>query len=517
MAKPREVMAKVMEWTRGHRVAACLAVLHVLVDTAAGALLGGVIAFGPLDAGNTFLVPLAAVAASLIAASLRIRLKLLAIFGQPATARRQARWLNGTQLVIAVTILVLSMVQLYQAGLISLPGTSRQPGFERLSQAIAAHYPYFDLKGVDWHKIHDRYARQVAAAQDDAQYFTLIRNFLAELQDSHTGLLKPYPFNDLRWMGLVREIDGQAVVTKVRSTVHIPGLEPGTVLLSRDGLSIPEYISRLEPFERSGSTPWAARQNAFSRLLALPPDQTITITYRTPAGKVRSANLKWREEYAPPGPAVDQPLITCRRLSSGLGLISIPTLAPEGQHDLVREFDACLDRLFDAPGIILDLRQNGGGNSQFGDLIAGRFLSHPFTYGTETYRHRLPIRGWVSHFHYQVSPRGKTYTGPIAILIDTPTMSSAEWLVAALKDSGRAATVGRPTAGATGNPILIKLPGGGEARFSTGDFRRPDGRRIEGQGISPDLPVKLTAQDLALGRGSDLAAAEKYLLAQLQK
>jgi len=75
--------------------------------------------------------------------------------------------------------------------------------------------------------------------------------------------------------------------------------------------------------------------------------------------------------------------------------------------------------------------------------------------------------------------------------------------------------VGRLTAGASGNPIVFRLPGAYNVRFSTADFRRKDGTAIEGVGIVPDVEVDWTVEDLRQGRDPDLAAAEALLLDRL--
>jgi C-terminal processing protease CtpA/Prc len=205
-------------------------------------------------------------------------------------------------------------------------------------------------------------------------------------------------------------------------------------------------------------------------------------------------------------------VINGRRLPSGLGLIRIPTFSSDTGHDLTAEFDAALDGLMDAPGIILDLRGNGGGSSFISDRIGGRFLSQPFTYGCETYRRRLPWHAWQLRWTYRIKPRQPVYTGPVILLIDTTNMSTAELFITALVDSGRAQTVGRQTAGASGNPVMFRLPGGGLARFSTGEFRRRDGTPIEGVGITPTIPIAYTVAAFRQGDDPDLAAAERLLL-----
>ena len=75
--------------------------------------------------------------------------------------------------------------------------------------------------------------------------------------------------------------------------------------------------------------------------------------------------------------------------------------------------------------------------------------------------------------------------------------------------AGRSAVV---TGGGSGNPVSFDLPGGAQARFSTGAFHRLNGALIEGQGIEPDFPVLRTIQDVIDGRDTVLETAQEVLL-----
>jgi C-terminal processing protease CtpA/Prc len=56
------------------------------------------------------------------------------------------------------------------------------------------------------------------------------------------------------------------------------------------------------------------------------------------------------------------------------------------------------------------------------------------------------------------------------------------------------------------------VPGGGKLAYSELGYVLPDGRRIEGTGVVPDVPVPLTAEDLRLNRDRALEAAVAHLL-----
>ncbi len=421
--------------------------------------------------------------------------------------RRYVLWGHGALFVLVV---VAALIPLYRVGLLPLPLQSREANFERLWRAMDYAYPYFEEKGVDWDALYERYVPQVEQAESDEAYWGVVARLLAELGDGHTGLLSPSVRSGRHYFGTGRVVGDSIVLDRVGQTGQDAGLEREDVLLEVDGMPVEEALDALPLPLRAGSTPQQRRATAAFNVLSTRED-TLAVTVSGADGRERSATLVWPGEGAVVTPDSPGPLITTERLDSGVGLIRIPTFE-EGEHDLVMEFDAALDGLLDAPALILDLRGNSGGSTHLSDPIAGRLMSRPFTYGREHYPARLPQRGWRPWIDYRVEPRGVTYDGPVVLLIDEGTFSTAENFAVALVDSGRATTVGRQSGGGSGNPISFRLTGGGRARFSTGDFRRNDGSPIEGQGIAPDVPVTWTVEDFRRGRDPDLDAAEALLL-----
>lgn len=97
------------------------------------------------------------------------------------------------------------------------------------------------------------------------------------------------------------------------------------------------------------------------------------------------------------------------------------------------------------------------------------------------------------------------------MLVDAGTGSAAEIFSAVLQDHGRATIIGRKTAGAVLASWFYRLPDGGELQLSREDYLAPKGRRIEGNGIEPDVAVARTLEDLRRGRDPDLDAALRLL------
>lgn len=80
-----------------------------------------------------------------------------------------------------------------------------------------------------------------------------------------------------------------------------------------------------------------------------------------------------------------------------------------------------------------------------------------------------------------------------------------------LQEHGRATIVGRKTAGAVLASWFHGLPDGGELQLSREDYVTPKGRRLESDGVEPDVKVARTVADVRAGRDADLAAALKVL------
>lgn len=487
--------------------------LWVLFNIISGAALGWLICYGLLNLDG-WPVWAGTVLAGAAIGGLWVWQWSVDLRSQADQARRVKLGLVGFMLAAVLVIGGYSLWSLYRIGRI-LPNTASYAGnFERLWGAMKAAYPYFDEKGVDWAAVREHYAPLVAQVKSDEEYYALVDEILRGLQDGHTRLSVNAPAGEWCCFAMAEEIEGRAVITSSGPEARQAGLIPGTILLSVDGRPVEDLVAEQE--ERViVSTPWQRRYLAFFRLLSLPADRmTAEVSFLAAEGEVVSVLLQREEDSSGRQTAQldSTPLIRGERLPSEAGLIRIPTFSSSTGHDLVAEFDLALDSLMDAPGIILDLRGNSGGSTFISDRIAGRFFDQVVEYGYEVYPLRLPMRGYRSRGTYIVQPRGNTYHGPVILLTDPANFSTAENFIAALVDSGRAGTVGQVTGGGSGNPVSFDLPGGAQARFSTGAFHRLNGALIEGQGIEPDFPVLRTIQDVIDGRDTVLETAQEVLL-----
>lgn len=131
-------------------------------------------------------------------------------------------------------------------------------------------------------------------------------------------------------------------------------------------------------------------------------------------------------------------------------------------------------------GVILDLRGNPGGLLVEATDVAGAFLNG----GTV-----------VEFFKPGKSPEifnaigdGDSKT-PLVVLIDRGTASAAEIVAAALQDRNRAVIVGERTFGKAAVQDLTELSNGSAIELTIGYYLTPNGKRLEGKGLDPDILV----------------------------
>ena len=157
--------------------------------------------------------------------------------------------------------------------------------------------------------------------------------------------------------------------------------------------------------------------------------------------------------------------------------------------------DQILNELSTADGIILDVRSNGGGDSDNADIIISRFNDERRLSFRESRRtgQRDEFSGWVSTF----TPihNGFRYIKPVTVLTNRQCFSTTEWFVAGMRTMPHVTIVGDTTGGGSGNPLMKELPNGFEMRTSNTRKELPEGGDYQIVGLFPDIPLWISAED----------------------
>lgn len=401
--------------------------------------------------------------------------------------------------------------------------------FDSVWSRIRSTYWDEDLGGLDWDGVRSELRPRAAAASSTGEVRSIITQMLGRLDQSHFVLMpsdiEP-AFPSSRRTGSaspgleVRWIDDELLITRVLDGA--PAMDsdigPGWILHEIDGLPVDSLAATIfealhvdRPVDDGGLRLQAAVQ---SRLLG-PPDSRVRLVVTDASGATRTRNLRRVE---PPGelvefgnlPPVRMEVVHRRDVTGSgneVGIIRLTAWFPSAAPLLGR----AIDELRGADGIILDLRGNPGG---LGGLVmgtGGHFFAEAVSLGT--------MRSRENTLEFVVNPqrigpdgqRVEPYDGPLAILVDPMTASTSEIFAGGLQALGRAVIIGETTAGQALPSLVVPLPNGDRLMHAVADFVGPDGTRLEGQGVTPDIHVPLDRDALLRDEDPVLLAALQWL------
>jgi len=177
-------------------------------------------------------------------------------------------------------------------------------------------------------------------------------------------------------------------------------------------------------------------------------------------------------------------------------------------HDgFLAELDDAVALFSDAPGVIIDVRDNGGGLDRHVESLAARFFDVEADYARSRNRDGPEHDDFDDWLTNRVVPGGEYYGGPMVVLTHRYTISAAEWFVLAMQQRPDTTHVGDWTSGAFGAVIWRDMPNGWLYSVTGSDTRDMDDQSWEGIGLAPEIEAKSTLEDLNAGVDRGLEAA----------
>lgn len=191
-----------------------------------------------------------------------------------------------------------------------------------------------------------------------------------------------------------------------------------------------------------------------------------------------------------------------------IGIIELPTFYQDfegrrrGEADYrsaTRDVAKLLEELKtdNVDGVVLDLRNNGGGSLAEATELTGLFIDQGPVVQVKNAQGRVEIE--------RDRKPGRAWDGPLAVIVNRVSASASEIFAAAIQDYGRGLVVGEPTYGKGTVQNLIsldQLSGRSESRhgqlkFTVAQFFRINGSSTQIKGVVPDIefPVTVEAQD----------------------
>lgn len=458
-----------------------------------------------------------------------------------------------------VAAFLLCFVHLYaQIDTVSnLSDSEKIYGLSLIWKEASYNFAYFDKTKINWDSAYRSLLPQILKTKNTYEYYRILQRFLALLKDGHTGIYRWPPYiqkkdinnNDIG----IEYIDDTVIVTSIpKSQSRVIPL--GSELIKVNEVPLSDFLTEQVFPYISYSAPHQLFSTATNKILVPPfswDNKPVKLTLKTPDGKI--VNYESRTNTAPQE-SVSVPMTRImsffQKLTDSIAYLQLFNFK---DSSIILNFIKHLPELYSAKGIILDLRYNGGGNSEIGEAILKYFTNQkkikrgswktpdniaafkawgisfkPEDTLTMNAENKELLRSYFKvakgdywfakqdYFDNDLSAR--RIKSPLIVLIGQNTGSAAEDFLISLDDiKGRATTIGERTTGSTGQPLLFELPGGGQARICTLRETYPDGREFVGIGIKPDIEVKTTIPDVLSGKDAALEKAIEIMKGRLNQ
>lgn len=324
----------------------------------------------------------------------------------------------------------------------------------------------------DWRKWRHKYDNVIKTDEDA---YVAIETMVASLNDPYTKFLDPKEFNEetssikgsLKGIGIQIGVqDGKLmVIAPIEDTpAEKAGLLAGDEILSIDGkstkgITVDKAAEQIRGEEGTSVTLVVKRKDQE------PKSYTITRAEI----EIKSISQKVPENVNMPKD------IVYIRLSSFIS------------RNASKEFSEILSKNSDVKAVIVDLRSNPGGLLSNAIYISDMFLNGGAIVST------VDRDGYKET---QKAARGVLTTKPLVVLIDKGSASASEIFSGAIKDNKRGVIVGTQSFGKGLVQEINKLPNSAGINITIQKYLTPNGTDIHKKGITPDVVVEITEDDI---------------------
>ncbi len=437
---------------------------------------------------------------------------------------------------------VIDLIEPEGAALDDFSEMSYTEAFDAMLDKFTREYAFTEYKQVDWAALGEQYRPRFEQAEDDDDsdaYVLALRDFLWEIDDGHIALY-PQPAvmgNEFETaisggigLGIRDTDDGRVIVNFVTldSTADAAGIELSAEIEAINDTPIDEWIENTIAYSAPFSTTHFERLQKLRYSTRFPLGDSVEVTYRNPDGDSETVTLETTDEFISFNQSsfnrgrtgLELP-VEYRVLDSGLIYVAIYSFS---DNDLltIQLWERLMQTLNDSgvPGLIIDMRSNGGGSGFLADQMAAYFFNETFELGNTSLYDR-GVNDFVTDPNqaddFFLPEENLRFQGEVAVLVGPNCLSACEFFSYDMTIDDRAAIVGQyPTGGLGGSITDFAMPDGLFVRMTVGRAMDANGDiHIEGIGVVPTVQVPINEETLLGGGDPVLEAAETYLIEQI--
>ncbi len=340
-----------------------------------------------------------------------------------------------------------------------------------------------------WDLLHQEYVDK-ANLDDVALMRGAIRGMYEAVGDKHTGYMDPQEYQDAT-ESLSGEYEGiGAWVDTGGDYLTIISPIPGSPA-EKAGLRNGDQIIAVDGQDMTGVDPEVVRRKVLG-----PAGTTVELTILRPSTKETFTVKITRAR-------ITVNSVEGKMLENDLAYVRLITFGDKTSSELHKTLQELLKQ--NPKGLILDLRNNGGGYLSTAVDVASEFIQQ----GVILYEEHSD----GSRDTYMATGEGLATEIPLVVLVNEGTASASEIVAGAIRDHQRGKLVGVTTYGKGSVQNWIPLSNDqGAVRITIARWLTPNGYSIHEKGLEPDVVVEMTQEDYENQRDPQLDKAIELLL-----
>jgi len=411
-----------------------------------------------------------------------------------------------------------------------LSGMSYSEAFVKMNERLSREYPFGEWKKIGWNERRSKYEPLFKQADEEKNvdlYYKTLREYLFSLRDGHIKIVNDNVYDGNKVF--IKEVGGGFGLSTVQldndkvlvslvlenSPADKSGIKLGAEIVMWDGVTGKEAINRTIWSETSMTTDEVKRLNQGRFMVRAPIGKEVQVEFRNwgETESVRTNLTAYNDQFETLKKTktkftqadLDASPIEGELLDNGYGYVKIKHFLPQSNITAPEKSLADLLKRFQdnrVKGLIIDLRNNPGGEDQLAANLAGFFVKEEKHYEYVSYYNRYTGKFELNRNEViTVKPSKPYFDGKVALIVNSRTGSSGEGMPLALKGLPNVKIVGfTSTAGSFGimsSPIEIKMPEGYIIQFPDGRSLNQD-KVVQGDadqsglgGVVPDIKIPL--------------------------